>query len=226
MVRNFPSQSLQEVREQERMRISRELHDELGQQLTGLKLDLLWLSQRIQGGKPVALERVTEMRDRVDDTVQSVRRISAELRPLILDDLGFVAGLKWLADDFARRTGLDIRLDLRLQEHRIPPLQATALFRIVQEALTNVVKHARARHVDIRLVESEDRVEMSIIDDGVGLSEENAGQGIGLLGMRERALALGGSCELGNSLDRGSAVRVSVPLSPSVMASLEGGQWT
>lgn len=139
------SASLQDVREQERARIARELHDELGQQLTGLKLDLSWLSNRIREGRPAEPERVDEMRYLLDDTIASVRRISSELRPPVLDDLGFGEAVRWLKQETEKRSGIAIDLDLSAAPPVTDDSLTTALFRIVQEALTNIVRHEIGR---------------------------------------------------------------------------------
>lgn len=204
--------SLQDVREQERLRISRELHDELGQQLTALKLDHSWLFARIQNQKPVPPERIQDIRTHLDTAIQSVRRISAELRPLILDDLGFSAGLHYLTEDFAKRSKVHIDLHLEVQELDLPAHLHTPLFRIVQESLTNVIKHAHATQVDIRLFENEDQLEMTIADNGVGVESPPQQPGVGLISMRERCLAIGGTFHVESPAQGGTLIHVRVPL--------------
>ena len=129
------SAALQNVREEERTRISRELHDELGQQLTGLKLDLSWLKTRLKDGRPPPPEKLTEMRHQLDAAISSVRRISSDLRPLILDDLGFGEAVKWQTSEFTKRSGLAIALELSAADAVTDDALATALFRVVQELL-------------------------------------------------------------------------------------------
>jgi PAS domain S-box-containing protein len=186
------SSSLQEVREQERSRISRELHDDLGQQLTGLKLELAWLSTRIKEGREMPLERVADMKRMLDVAITSVRRISTDLRPLILDDLGFAEAVEWHVSEVSKRSDLDIVLDLPAHEMVNDDARATTLFRIVQESLTNILRHANARHVDISLSSDGDSLCLQIRDDGVGMPEKIRVGGIGLFSMRERVKALGG----------------------------------
>lgn len=186
------SSSLQEVREQERSRISRELHDDLGQQLTGLKLELAWLSTRIKEGREMPLERVSDMKRMLDVAITSVRRISTDLRPLILDDLGFAEAVEWHVSEVSKRCDLDIVLDLPAHEMVGDDARATALFRIVQESLTNILRHANARHVDISLSSDGDSLCLQIRDDGIGMPEKIRAGGIGLVSMRERVKALGG----------------------------------
>jgi len=205
--------SVVEAREEERRRISRELHDELGQRLTALKMELSGLAERTGLGAQDA--RVTGMLAMLDETVAAVRRIASDLRPLMLDDLGLNAAIEWLARDMARRTGIDIRV--RLDDAHPPPTGrlATALYRMVQEGLTNVARHARARRVDVALRRHGDTLVLSVTDDGVGLPESGPvrDDAYGLMGMRERAALLGGSLELVNAEGAaGARLTVRVPL--------------
>jgi two-component system, NarL family, sensor histidine kinase UhpB len=191
----------QDVREDERTRIAREIHDSLGQALTALKLQLA--SAQTAAASPAVAPpplsaRLRETAQMVDDLVKSVRRIATELRPPILDQLGLAAAVEWLAQDFARRTGIACTVKLHPIEGTISDEHATALFRIVQEALTNVSRHAAASAVDIELGIEGDCVALQINDDGRGITEKVAsGPGsLGILGMRERAAALGGVLEV------------------------------
>ena len=204
------SAALQDVREKERLRISRELHDELGQQLTGLKLEFAWLSSRLREGREVKSEDVDQMRVLLESAIASVRRISTELRPLILDDLGFAAAVSWLAGDFSKRLNMPIRVDLDANAPVSDPALATALFRIVQESLTNVVRHAHASQVEIRLTESEGLFKLTVKDDGRGM-DVNRGKGIGLESIRERAMTFGGSLKISSALGEGTTIEINVP---------------
>ena len=210
------SSRLQEVREQERARIARELHDELGQQLTGLKLDFSWLAKRLLEGKPVTREKVDGMRAALDQSIASVRQISAELRPLILDDLGLAEAIAWQSSEIARRSGLVIALDVDDAQHVTDPAQATALFRIVQESLTNIVRHAEATHVEISLQHDavDACVTLVVRDDGKGMSETGERGGIGLISMRERASELGGSFSVESATGEGTRLRIILPECP------------
>jgi PAS domain S-box-containing protein len=190
------SASLQDVREQEKFRISRELHDDLGQQLTGLKLELAWLSSRIKEGRDIPLERMSDMKHMIDVAVASVRRISTELRPLILDDLGFMEAVAWQVSEVVKRSGLQIELKMPDHERVLDESYATAMFRIVQEALTNIVRHAQAKHVVIALTELDGTLCLRIQDDGVGMPEKIKSGGIGLVSMRERVHSLSGQFRL------------------------------
>src|SRR5687768_7382178 len=185
---------LQHVREDERIRISRQVHDELGQALTGLKMDLYWLSTRLPKNLRAVREKTKTMSAHIDSTIQTVRRISTELRPGILDDIGLVAALEWQAGEFQKRTGIKCDVTSDLPEAILDEELNTAFFRIFQESLTNVVRHAGASQVDVRLWEKEGSLWMEIKDNGRGISEAELSntKSIGLLGMRERAALLSG----------------------------------
>jgi PAS domain S-box-containing protein len=210
------SASLQEVREQERSRIARELHDDLGQQLTGLKLELAWLGSRIKEGREMPLERVTDMKRMLDVAISSVRRISTDLRPLILDDLGFAEAVQWHASEVMKRSNLKLELDLTAHKMVNDDARATALFRIVQEALTNILRHAQAQNVAITLSVEGNFLCLRIQDDGLGMPEKIRVGGIGLLSMRERAGALGGEFSLSKAKEgdakAGVLIEVRLPL--------------
>jgi PAS domain S-box-containing protein len=210
------SASLQEVREQERSRIARELHDDLGQQLTGLKLELAWLGSRIKEGREMPLERVTDMKRMLDVAISSVRRIATDLRPLILDDLGFAEAVQWHASEVMKRSDLKLELDLTAHKLVNDDARATALFRIVQEALTNILRHAQAQNVTITLSVEECFLCLRIQDDGVGLPEKIRVGGVGLLSMRERVGALGGEFSISKATEFGAKagvlIEVKLPL--------------
>jgi two-component system sensor histidine kinase UhpB len=142
---------LQSVREEERIRVAREIHDELGQTLTGIKLELASLIRELPGDAKQQLNRAESIMKLADETIQTVRRISTELRPGILDDLGLTAAVEWAAKDFQTRTGTKCQIDLPDADIALDPERATALFRIFQEMLTNVARHADATQVDVRL---------------------------------------------------------------------------
>ena len=207
--------SLQSVREQERTRIARELHDELGQQLTGLKLDLSWLSRRLKDGREAPAGKVDEMRESLDVSIASVRRISTELRPLILDDLGFGEAVGWQAGELSRRSGLKITLDLPAAGLVTGDELATSLFRIVQESLTNGVRHAQASQASVSLTARDGELTLCISDNGAGIGEGMRKGGIGVVSMRERALAHGGSFSIASSPGAGTSITVRMALPPS-----------
>ena len=207
---------LQSLREEERRRLARELHDEFGQTLTGLTLDLAYLARQLaaDGGARFAAG-VVELAGRVDGAVDALRRIAAELRPGALDDLGLVTALEWQAGEFARRTGVPcaIAVDLEIE---VGEPAATAVFRVFQEALTNVARHAGARRVEARLSDGDGRLRLRVVDDGVGLVADGGGRpgAMGLVGMRERAAALGGRFTVGPVPGGGTAVCLELPYAP------------
>lgn len=205
---------LQRVREEERTRIAREVHDELGQALTGLKLDVSWLAGQLPRKSRSLLERARSMASQIDATIQTVRRIATELRPGILDDLGLAAAVEWQANEFQNRTGIpcEVRTDIR-DDHRGPECN-TAVFRIFQELLTNIARHARARRVAVQLMESDGRIILEVRDDGRGITDEELSSplSVGLLGMRERAELLGGEITFTGRPGEGTTVIVRLPL--------------
>jgi len=206
------SASLQQVREEERARIARELHDELGQLLTGMRMEVSWLGGRLPVDLPLLGNKVGVIKGLIDQTIVSVRRIASELRPLVLDDLGFAAAATWYVDQFSSRTGLPVSLSLPVDDPWLDEAVATALFRILQESLTNVVRHARASRVEVGLVRRGDAWVLSIRDDGQGLvPEAGRNTGIGLIGMRERVNILGGRFSAGPAPGGGTLVEAEVP---------------
>ncbi len=212
------SASLQNVREQERTRIASELHDDLGQQLTGLKLDLSWLSNRLIEGRPAPHDKLAAMRQLLDAAIAAVRRISVELRPFILDDLGFGEAVAWQAAEFSRRSGIAVTLDLQAADRVADEALAIALYRIVQESLTNILRHAGAAQVAVRLVCEGDELVLTVVDDGKGFSAVGKPRnGMGLLSMRERATALGGRFSIEGRAGGGTGIEVRVPSAAPVL---------
>lgn len=209
---------LESAREAERTRIAREIHDELGQLLTGFKIDLAWLEKKLAATTEIPRanlqEKVRAMSGLLNDMVQCVRRIAAELRPGILDDLGLAAAVEWQTQDFQKRTGLRAQVSATIAETNPPREVATALFRVLQESLTNVARHAEAKSVRVQLHEENRHLILQISDDGRGITDAELGKAgaFGLMGMRERILPLRGQCEIRGLPGRGTTVRVSVPL--------------
>ena len=214
------SQRLVEVREDERRRIARELHDELGQRLTALKMDLASLAPGTRSKK--TRERIGAMLEMLDETVTSVRRISADLRPLMLDDLGLDAAIEWLARDAARRMGIEVTVQLDAAVAAIDARSAIALYRMVQEALTNVARHARASEVHIEMKHADGEFLLTVRDNGVGFAERATAKddSFGLLGIGERALMLGGRMEVDNPPGGGGRLRVHLPAALTLPAPL------
>lgn len=209
---------LQEVREEESANIAREIHDELGQTLTGLKMDISWVKRRLVemngGAVSEVIRRLESMSKEVDETVQTVRRISTQLRPVILDDLGLMRALEWQAGEFERRTNITCDFNVRTKRYNLDPSRSTAVFRIFQEILTNVTRHARAGHVTVDLSCEDNLFVLDVADDGRGISEEELAspRALGLLGMRERAQVCGGDVEIRRRRARGTRVVVKVPV--------------
>ncbi|TAM59518.1 MAG: PAS domain-containing sensor histidine kinase [Rhodanobacter sp.] len=203
--------SLQSVREEERARISRELHDDLGQQLTGLKLELAWFSGRLKDGRETAPEMLDSMRCMLDGAIVSVRRISTELRPRILDDLDLGEAISWQVEELGKRGNMQVVCNLPAAPLVKGGAMATALFRIVQEALTNAARHAETDWVEVGLVRESDDLILSIRDSGKGFVHDRHGSGIGLVGMRERATALGGKFTIVSEPGQGTTIQVRVP---------------
>jgi len=213
------SANLQNVREDEKTRIARELHDDLGQQLTALKMDISSVQQVLgtQDGVPSAvLTQLQGMRRIIDTTVGSVRRIAADLRPVMLDDLGLLPAIEWLLNDFTTRYSIEVARRIEPGDVLFSRNGATALFRIMQEALTNVIRHAEATRVSVEFTVADDRCRLRIADNGRGAApEDTEGHGektFGLLGIRERAHMLGGSVEIHTATGRGFAITVILPL--------------
>ncbi|HSD44306.1 MAG TPA: PAS domain-containing sensor histidine kinase [Burkholderiales bacterium] len=203
-----------EVREAERTRIARELHDELGQALTGLKMDVEVLARMTPGERSDLFERIGAMRELLDSTVATTRRISADLRPLVLDDLGLGAAAEWLVQNVVQRSGLACELELDPSFAQLDEPYASALFRIMQESLTNIVRHARARRVGVRLERAGAVAVLSISDDGVGMETGARAKprSFGLRGISERVLLLGGAFDIASPPGGGTLVVVRIPL--------------
>ncbi len=206
------TEHLQTIREEERAHIAREIHDELGQQLTVLKMDVSWLNKKIQSD-PVIKEKLNELTAMLDGTVKTVRRISSELRPSLLDDLGLIAAMDWHLKEFEKRTGI-------LTEFREPDSGltladnvTTGLFRIFQESLTNVTRHAQADNVQVSLLRNNGNLVLKIQDDGKGFDKEKQAnkRTLGILGMKERTEMMGGRYEISSVPGRGTTVVVSIP---------------
>jgi two-component system, NarL family, sensor histidine kinase UhpB len=205
---------LQYVREEERARLARAVHDQLGQALTGLKLDLSQLASQLPPTSSKLLKKARSMSAHIDATIQEVRRISTELRPGILDDLGLIAAIEWQASEFQKRTGIRCRVHVDAKHQEFDRELTTAFFRILQETLTNVIRHAKAGVVDIRFQEEAGRLVLEVRDNGQGMSESQLTNvhSLGLLGMRERAVLLGGDFHIEGAPGKGTTVRVSIPL--------------
>ncbi len=202
-----------EMREEEKAHIARELHDELGQLLTALKMDLGWLRERLPADPELAA-RAAEMGALLDRTVGSTRRISADLRPLMLDDLGLADAAAWLVEDFAKRSGIACRIDATHQLEGISKAVATAVYRAVQESLTNIARHSGAKNAWVALGAVDGALHVEVEDDGRGIAPEDLAKArsLGLKGMRERIAFLGGSLDIGCAPRGGTRLKLTVPL--------------
>lgn len=213
---------LESLREEERTRISREIHDELGQMLTGLKMDLRWIEKRLAAaGEPEhinpILDRLVSASELTDTTIVTVQKIAAELRPGVLDNIGLPTALQYEASQFERRTGIACRVQLPVQND-LPKSEAdTALFRIFQEMLTNVARHAQATEVEVNLQATSDTWQLQVSDNGRGITASDLANpaSLGLLGMRERAALIGGEISFTPGTERGTVVAVQLPRKPA-----------
>lgn len=205
-----------EAREEEKTRIARELHDELGQSLTALKMDIGWIRERLPGGDPALSVKFEKMGATLDQTVTSVRRIAADLRPLMLDDLGLPDATAWLVEDFTQRSGVKCDFQTAPGEE-LAGLErnlANTVYRALQESLTNIARHARARNAWVLLAADHDGIRLEIEDDGCGINAEDLAKSrsLGLKGMRERVSYVGGTLEVGRASRGGTRVTLRVPL--------------
>jgi PAS domain S-box-containing protein len=221
------SSHLQAAREEERARMSREIHDELGGTLTGLKMDVSRLAKNADSLTPPELrQRALDITSMIDSTVQTVRRIASDLRPGILDDFGLAAAIEWQLQEFCSRAGLEYDYEANTDELNLDPASSTALFRLFQETLTNVARHAQATHVTAQLEVSADELRLEVRDNGRGISSGEIGnsKSLGLLGMRERVQQLHGQLSITGSPGQGTTVVIRVPLALAAAAarSLDG----
>ena len=207
------STAMHEVREAERLRIARELHDELAQWLTAIKMDVSWLSSRLPRDEAQLLARVEKMKGVVDTAVAAVRRIAADLRPVMLDDLGLVPAIESLLHDLSQRTGIVISLDGAAAELDFREPLPTALYRIAQEALTNVARHARATEVSVTMHVGNGRLVLAVRDNGRGFDPGTVrAKSYGILGIRERAHTLGGTARFERIAKGGMLVEIAIPV--------------
>ena len=217
------SAKAQSAREEEGTRIAREIHDELGGALTGIKWDLEGIDTSLMGTNggstiPEIRKQIKSMTGLIESTINTVRRISSELRPGVLDDLGLVAAIEWQAQQFQKRTGLKVHWNTDLDNAEVKREGATAVFRIFQEVLTNVLRHSRARNIYVKLYEVVDHLELTVTDDGRGITEDEQKNttSLGLLGMKERALLVGGEVSIKGAKGKGTTVIVRIPLNADI----------
>ncbi len=204
---------LQNIREEERLNISREIHDELGQLLTVLKMDVSWINRKIDEENAPVKNKIGEVLSLIDNTVTTVRRIASELRPSLLDNLGLLAAMEWHVGEFEKRSGIKKYLSLPETEVPLPDPVKIGLFRIMQESLTNVGRHSGATEVTVMLTEEDDRLVLVIQDNGHGFDPAKPRKKtLGLLGMKERTEVMGGSYEISSQPGEGTTVTVTVPV--------------
>ena len=205
---------LQSVREEESTRVARKIHDELGQSLTALQMDLSWLKNRIPAGHKDIREKTRSMSGLVDETIDSVHKLTMELRPSMLDDLGLPAAIEWQAGDFQKRWGILCQTNIRCSDDGIDKDLATAVFRIFQETLTNIARHAKTTSCRVSLTKNEKELSLEVTDKGIGITQWQVDdpRSYGMIGMRERAHLWGGTIHVRNVRPSGTTVKVVIPL--------------
>jgi signal transduction histidine kinase len=218
-LRDF-AQHIEVAREDERTWIAREIHDELGQILTGLKMDVSWLDKKLAfafsgDSAHQLLQRTRSMKELIDATILTVRKISTKLRPGILNDLGLLAAIEWQTQDFQTRTGIRCKLVSSIDGIEFNKRHSSAVFRIFQELLTNIARHANAKKVFIGLKEENRHLILRVRDNGRGITEKETEDvmSLGIMGMRERALLLGGRFKIKGFPERGTTATVKIPIS-------------
>ncbi|MEO8085736.1 MAG: histidine kinase [Bacteroidota bacterium] len=205
---------LETIREEERTAMAREIHDELGQQLTGIKMDLSLMLNDLSVKAPVTMEKVSEIIENVDVTIKSIRKISSELRPFVIDDLGLIAALDWQCREFEKRFAIPCTLNTKLKDQHFEKPLNTAVFRIYQETLTNIARHSKATEVKSKASLEGDNLVLTITDNGVGFKKEEALQRrtLGIIGMKERAIMVGGELKIETAAGFGTKIILKVPV--------------
>ena len=195
------------------MVLARDIHDELGQALTGLKMDLSRLSRKPPEQQSILTEQLKSMGKLVDDTIQVIREICTRLRPGVLDDLGLIAAIEWQVEDFEKRTQIQCELSSRLEDSHLDRDLSTTIFRILQETLANIFRHARATQAKISIEEDAGAILLIVEDNGKGITESEVSdpKSLGLLGMHERALLFGGEVQISGNSGKGTRVMVRIP---------------
>jgi PAS domain S-box-containing protein len=209
------AEHLQWVREEDRKRVARDLHDQIGQILTAIKMDMTWMTRHLPESEGAVLARLKESIQLINNGVKAVRTICSGLRPGVLDDLGLAAAIEWQASEFASRNGIRCQVSVPPVDLHLDGDRATATFRIFQECMTNVIRHAQAKSVRVALVQEEENILLVVEDDGIGFSESglsNSLGSLGLLGMKERAQFCGGDVQISSFPGKGTTVTVRVPI--------------
>jgi signal transduction histidine kinase len=209
------AERLQWVREDDRKRVARDLHDQIGQILTAIKMDMTWMTRHLPESEEAVLTRLKESIQLINDGVKAVRTICSGLRPGVLDDLGLATAIEWQASEFASRNDILCQVTVPPVDLHLDGDRATATFRIFQECMTNVIRHAQAKSVRVALVQEEENILLVVEDDGIGFSESDLSNtlgSLGLLGMKERAQFCGGDVHIFSSPGKGTTVTVRVPV--------------
>ena len=206
------SAHLQTVREEERASMAREIHDDLGQSLTALKMDITWLDKNLYKDRDESFKKIQVMKGLTDSTISSVQKIASELRPAILDDLGVSTAIQWQAEEFSQRSGIKCKVKLKPKDIKLDEKLSIAIYRIFQESLTNVARHARASKVDISLKTVNSSLELIIKDNGIGIdaSKIKDPKSIGLIGMQERVYPFKGIVDIYGEKDKGTTIKVNI----------------
>jgi len=215
------SSSLQNLQEEERARLAHDLHDELGSILVATKMDVSWVYNRLKERDPALSQRLARAMGSLDDGVDIKRRIIEELRPTVLDSLGLAAAIEWHVSQVEQRGNLRCEISIKPADIELPSAISIALFRVLQEALTNIVRHAKAANAWIALEQEERGLKFEIRDDGIGLqggAAEHNRPSHGILGMRQRIAALGGTFEIGSGIGAGTRIKMYVPVPPGALA--------
>ena len=205
---------LHTIREEERTNIAREVHDELGQQMTSLKMDIAWVDSMLKDRHPVIVNKLNDMLEMTNETIRTIRRIVIELRPGILDDLGLEAAIEWQAKEFENRNGLVCVFNSSVKTDAFSSVINTTVFRIFQESLTNIIRHSKATHVVVNLLEEDKTLILELMDNGIGISDirKNNKLSFGLMGMKERAAIIKGSFDIKKMDEQGTIVTLKIPL--------------
>ena len=209
------SEHLQVIREEERTRIARKIHDDMGQSLTALKIDLSWLNKRLAANQDSIREKLQSMVTLINETIETVHNVSEDLRPGILDDFGLAAAIEWQAEEFQKRTGIECRTSLPAEEFELSKEKSTNLFRIVQESLTNVIRHANATNVEINLNQADGILLLEVVDNGKGITRAaiTNPKSFGLIGIKERVHSLGGEVNIVGTPNEETRIIVKMPIS-------------
>ena len=208
------SAHLQSIREESQKLLAREIHDELGQDLTALKMDLSWMKGKLRQDQELLREKAAAMTKLADAMIKTVKKITARLRPALLDDLGVSAALEWELGEFVERTGIECNLTVKPEEIDLDPDRSTAVYRIFQEVLTNIARHSQATSAEAALRVDSGRLEMEISDNGAGITEEQIAspRSFGLIGIRERAMQFGGEVRIEGVKGKGTTISITLPL--------------